>query len=104
MTKKQLIGNYNYKEGTIKIKDELIYLTETDNKIFKILLDNYNKIITPEKICKKAYNSEIDELYHATIRTAISRLRKKIKDFANIYCKQRFGYRLEMKRVNKKWK
>lgn len=102
MTKKQLIGNYNYKEGIIKIKDDFIFLTETDNKLFKILLDNYNRIVKPEKICKKVYGDEIDEIYSATIRTAISRLRKKIKVIAKIHCKQKFGYRLEMKRVNKR--
>ena len=102
MTKKQLICNYNYKEGIIKVKDDFIYLTETDNKLLKILLDNYNKIVKPEKICKKVYADEIDDVYRATIRTAISRLRIKIKSIAEIHCKQRFGYRLEMKRVNKR--
>ena len=101
MTKKQLIGNYNYKEGTIKIRQNIICLTQTDNEIFKILLDNYNKIVKVEKICKKVYGEDVNDVYNVALRTAISRLRLKIKDFANIYCKQRFGYRLEMKRAGK---
>lgn len=103
MTKEQLIGYYNYKEGKIEFEDTIIYLTKTDNVIFKLLLDNYNKIVKVETISKKIYKEEVNELYNLAIRTAISRLRKKVKKIVDIDCRHGFGYKLEMKRENK-WK
>lgn len=98
MTKKQLIGAYNFNEGTIKYKRNLIFLTETDNKVFKVLLNNYNKLIKNETLCKRVYGQELDAQYDKALRVAISRLRNKIYDFAEIQCKRSFGYRLTMKR------
>lgn len=100
MTKKQLIGAYDFNEGTIKYKRNLIFLTDTDNKIFKVLLNNYNKLVKNEVLCKRVYGQELDDQYCMAIRVAISRLRNKIGDFAEIQCKTNFGYRLTMKGKN----
>ncbi len=101
MTKKQLIGSYNYNEGTIKYKNDLIFLTDTDNKIFKVLLDNYKNIVRIEILCKKVYNENFDEQYDKSLRTAVSRLRRKVKNIVDIDCKYKFGYKLELKRKSK---
>ncbi len=102
MTKGQLIGAYNFNEGTIRYKRDLIFLTDIDNKVLKVLLNNYNKVVKTETLCKRVYGQELDDQYCMAIRVAISRLRNKIYDFAEIQCKRSFGYRLIMK-GKKQW-
>lgn len=96
MTANELIGCYNYEQGTININNTMIFLTKKENELFNVLIRNYGKFVSSEIISKKMYNEKLDEGLNLAIRTCASRTRKKLKGLINIKNRSNYGYKLEV--------
>lgn len=81
------INNYE-----VKKKDESIFLTPSEFKILKILIENPKKIFTRNELLDIAF-SEDTEVYDRTIDSHIKNLRAKIEDNKKIpvYIKTIYG-------------
>ncbi|MDR2778259.1 MAG: response regulator [Rickettsiales bacterium] len=67
---------FHYEEGELYRDGELIKLTDTEIRILRIFCDNFNRILSREKLCS-ALDGEINE---RSIDVQITRLRKKIEN------------------------
>jgi DNA-binding response OmpR family regulator len=83
--------NINTKE--IFIKSQRIELTKTEFKLLLFLIDNSNRVIAREEIIDNVWK-ETPYITERTVDVHITRLRKKLEDYAHLITNQTgFGYR-----------
>ena len=71
---------YDYNRRKLDNGDKLVYLTSTENNIFKYLLDKHNEVITHSEIVEYAHGYQVDKDEAARIlRPVICRLRMKLE-------------------------
>ena len=75
--------SYSFQFNTIYTTKNSLYLTDKENEIFKLLIDNLDKIFTKKQLLSKvwSYNEDIDT---HTLETHIYTLRKKIRKKLNL--------------------
>ncbi len=69
----------NLETATLKYNNQEVILTKNEFLILKILMENYNKIISREELMQKLWNNEsyVDD---NTLTVNMTRLRKKISE------------------------
>ena len=75
--------SYSFQLNTIYTTKNSLYLTDKENEIFKLLIDNLDKIFSKKQLLSKvwSYNEDIDT---HTLETHIYTLRKKIRKKLNL--------------------
>ena len=75
--------SYSFQLNTIYTTKNSLYLTDKENEIFKLLIDNLDKIFSKKQLLSKVwrYNEDIDT---HTLETHIYTLRKKIRKKLNL--------------------
>lgn len=79
----------------IILENKTIYLTTTENIIFKLLYENKNKVLKYEEIMLKTYKMNIDESLKKALTKNISILNKKIGKYIKIKNIREVGYIIE---------
>jgi two-component system phosphate regulon response regulator OmpR len=67
---------FNFDNGELYRDNELMKLTDTEIKILRVFCENFNKVLSREKLCE-ALSGEINE---RSVDVQITRLRKKIEN------------------------
>lgn len=82
----------NINDYEVKKKEEIIFLTPSEFKILKILIENPKKIFTRNELLDIAFNEDT-EVYDRTIDSHIKNLRAKIEDNKKVplYVKTIYG-------------
>ncbi len=71
---------YDYNRRKIDDGEKIVYLTSTENNIFKFLLDKHNEVITHSELVEYAHGYQVDKDEAARIlRPVICRLRMKLE-------------------------
>ncbi len=86
-----------YDNNIIKINGNDVELTSREYLVFKVLVDNINKVLTREQILDKV-SSVDDDVYDRVIDVYIKNIRKKIRiysDFDYIKTVYGLGYRFD---------
>jgi two-component SAPR family response regulator len=88
--------SYSFQLNTIYTKKDSLYLTDKENEIFKLLIDNLKSTFNKKQLLDKvwSYNEDIDT---HTLETHIYTLRKKIKNklnLSNLIIHEEDGYRI----------
>ena len=75
--------SYSFQLNSIYTKKDSLYLTDKENEIFKLLIDNLKSTFNKKQLLDKvwSYNEDIDT---HTLETHIYTLRKKIKNKLNL--------------------
>ena len=76
--------NYSSSLKTIYVGEISLYLTDKENEIFQILLDNKNISLSKKQLLSKVWNYNEDIDTH-TLETHIYTLRQKIEKKLNLY-------------------
>lgn len=64
----------------VYINNKIVDLTQTEYKLLNYFMDNYNIVLTREKILEFLWDSDADFESYSTISVYVNRLREKIKD------------------------
>ena len=88
--------SYSFQLNSIYTKKGSLYLTDKENEIFKLLIDNHKSAFNKKQLLDKvwSYNEDIDT---HTLETHIYTLRKKIKNklnLSNLIIHEEDGYRI----------
>ena len=88
--------SYSFQLNSIYTKRDSLYLTDKENEIFKLLIDNHKSAFNKKQLLDKvwSYNEDIDT---HTLETHIYTLRKKIKNklnLSNLIIHEEDGYRI----------
>ena len=88
--------SYSFQLNSIYTKKDSLYLTDKENEIFKLLIDNLKSTFNKKQLLDKvwSYNEDIDT---HTLETHIYTLRKKIKNklnLSNLIIHEEDGYRI----------
>jgi len=88
--------SYSFQLNSIYTKKGSLYLTDKENEIFKLLIDNLKSTFNKKQLLDKvwSYNEDIDT---HTLETHIYTLRKKIKNklnLSNLIIHEEDGYRI----------
>jgi two-component SAPR family response regulator len=88
--------SYSFQLNSIYTKKDSLYLTDKENEIFKLLIDNLKSTFNKKQLLSKvwSYNENIDT---HTLETHIYTLRKKIKNklnLSNLIIHEEDGYRI----------
>ena len=88
--------SYSFQLNSIYTKKDSLYLTDKENEIFKLLIDNHKSAFNKKQLLDKvwSYNEDIDT---HTLETHIYTLRKKIKNklnLSNLIIHEEDGYRI----------
>lgn len=88
--------SYSFQLNSIYTKRDSLYLTDKENEIFKLLIDNLKSTFNKKQLLDKvwSYNEDIDT---HTLETHIYTLRKKIKNklnLSNLIIHEEDGYRI----------
>ena len=88
--------SYSFQLNSIYTKKGSLYLTDKENEIFKLLIDNLKSTFNKKQLLAKvwSYNEDIDT---HTLETHIYTLRKKIKNklnLSNLIIHEEDGYRI----------
>jgi len=88
--------SYSFQLNSIYTKKGSLYLTDKENEIFKLLIDNLKSTFNKKQLLSKvwSYNENIDT---HTLETHIYTLRKKIKNklnLSNLIIHEEDGYRI----------
>ena len=88
--------SYSFQLNSIYTKRDSLYLTDKENEIFKLLIDNLKSTFNKKQLLSKvwSYNENIDT---HTLETHIYTLRKKIKNklnLSNLIIHEEDGYRI----------
>jgi two-component SAPR family response regulator len=75
--------SYSFQLNTIYTSLDSLYLTDKENEIFKLLIDNKNIPMNKKKLLSKVWNYS-DSIDTHTLETHIYTLRKKIKKKLNL--------------------
>ena len=79
------------------IEDDEIYLTKTELKIMKKLMNNHKKVLSREQLLKSIWGNNIIEASTRTIDIHIRRIRKKLGKYGDmIKTLYGIGYKLEV--------
>ena len=90
--------NYSSQLNTIYVKENSLYLTDKENEIFQILLENQNTSLNKKNLLSKVWNYSTDIDTH-TLETHIYTLRQKINKklkLKNIITHENDGYRINI--------
>ena len=88
--------SYSFQLNSIYTKKDSLYLTDKENEIFKLLIDNLKSTFNKKQLLSKvwSYNEDIDT---HTLETHIYTLRKKIKNklnLSNLIIHEEDGYKI----------
>ena len=88
--------SYSFQLNSIYTDKNSLYLTDKENEIFKLLIDNLKRTFNKKQLLSKvwSYNEDIDT---HTLETHIYTLRKKIKkklNLSNLIIHEEDGYRI----------
>lgn len=86
--------SYSFQLNTIYTGDNSLYLTDKENEIFKVLIDNKKVPLGKKELLSKVWNYG-DGIDTHTLETHIYTLRKKIKkklNFSNLVSHEETGY------------
>ena len=88
--------SYSFQLNSIYTKKDSLYLTDKENEIFKLLIDNLKSTFNKKQLLAKvwSYNEDIDT---HTLETHIYTLRKKIKNklnLSNLIIHEEDGYKI----------
>ena len=86
--------SYSFQLNTIYTGDNSLYLTDKENEIFKVLIDNKKVPLGKKELLSKVWNYG-DGIDTHTLETHIYTLRKKIKkklNFSNLVSHEEIGY------------
>jgi DNA-binding response OmpR family regulator len=94
---------YDYNRRKIEDGEKLVYLTSTENNIFKFLLDKHHEVITHTELVENAHGYQVDKDEAARIlRPVICRLRIKLEKISGgknwLQNVRGSGYLLEIQR------
>tara|TARA_B100000787_G_scaffold167162_1_gene153455 strand:- start:818 stop:1489 length:672 start_codon:yes stop_codon:yes gene_type:complete len=91
--------SYSFQLNTIYTDKHSLYLTDKENEIFKLLIDNNENTLSKKQLLSKVWNYNEDIDTH-TLETHIYTLRKKIKkklNLSNLIDHEEYGYRINQK-------
>lgn len=70
---------YNRERNSVTIEGEEIYLTDVQNRLLELLVENQNKILSYEELARKAWG-DFENRERNLIAQELQELRKKIRD------------------------
>ena len=88
--------SYSFKLNTVYTDKNSLYLTDKENEIFQVLIENSNNSLNKKQLLSKIWNYSEDIDTH-TLETHIYTLRKKIKkklNLSNFITHGKSGYRI----------
>ena len=88
--------SYSFELNSIYTDKDSLYLTDKENEIFKLLIDNLKGTFNKKQLLSKVWNYN-DDIDTHTLETHIYTLRKKIKqklNLSNLIIHEEDGYRI----------